>query len=134
MASYFLFKSDPETYSLDDLERDQTTVWDGVHNAQAIIIIKTMKVGDLVYLYHSQKEKAVVGMAEVIKEPFEDTSGSRKSWAVEIKFIKRFEISIPLKEFKAEVDFARFPLVSNGRLSVMPVPEKIQKWIDQKVA
>lgn len=131
--NYFLAKSDPDTYSLEDLEKDKTTTWDGVHNFQAINVIKKMKKGDLIYVYHSQTEKAVVGLMEAISEPFENTKDPRKSRAIDVKFVKRFKNPVKLEEFKA-VDWMKdFHLVSHSRLSVMEVPEKVHEWIEKRV-
>ncbi len=78
--NYWLVKADPDhDYSIDDLSRDGETIWDGVHNNAAILHIQKMKPGDLVYIYHSQKEKSIVGLAEVISEPFENTDDPRRS-------------------------------------------------------
>lgn len=67
---YFLAKTEPSTYSIDDLANEKETIWDGIHSHQAIAVIKTMKPGDRVFVYHSVKEKRIVGEAEVADEPY----------------------------------------------------------------
>lgn len=131
---WFLVKADPDTdYSIDDLAKDGQTIWDGVHNYQAINFIKTMQPGDKVYIYHSQKERRIVGEAEVTKEPFKNEEDKRPSWAVEIRFSKKYKNSLSLDEIKADVINKDFLLVRNSRLSVMAVPDKIVSWINSRV-
>jgi len=123
--SYFLVKADPDSdYSIDDLKRDGETVWDGVHNNAAILHIKAMRPGDKVYVYHSQKQKSIVGLAEVSGEPFENTSDPRRSWAVKIKYIKTYERPVTLAQLKQVSGLSNLALIRIGRLSVMPVSEK----------
>lgn len=131
--AYFLAKSDPETYSIDQLQKDGTTMWDGVHNFTAIINIKKMKPGDNVYFYQSQSDKAIVGLMEVVSEPYENTKDPRKSWAVDVKFVKKYTQTVSLADFKAEGRFAHFDLLRLSRLSVMPVPDDVQKWLETKL-
>lgn len=133
MPNYFLAKSDPEDYSIENLERDGITIWDGVHNFQAINTIKEMKPGDLVYYYQSQTDKAVVGLMEVVSEPFENKKDPRHSWVIEVKFVKKFQKPVTLADFKKEGRFNDFLLIRNGRLSVMKVPTEVSKWIESKV-
>jgi predicted RNA-binding protein with PUA-like domain len=129
--NYWLVKADPDTdYSIDDLEKDGSTIWDGVHNFQAINNIKMMKPGDFVYIYHSQKQKSIVGLAKVNDEPFENLKDPRKSWAVELEFVKKFERPLSLGDIKAEKDLQDFLLVRHTRLSVMPAESKHQKIIE----
>jgi predicted RNA-binding protein with PUA-like domain len=131
--AYFLAKTDPDTYSIDDLIKEKETIWDGVHNFQAINVIKKMRPGDLVYIYHSQTEKAIVGLMEIIGEPYENKDDARKSWAVKVRFVKKYSTTVSLSQFKAEPSFKDFLLIRNGRLSTMEVPENIQEWIESKV-
>ena len=132
--NYWLIKADPDTdYSIEDLKRDGSTLWDGVHNFQAINFIKQWQQGDGLYFYHSQKEKSIVGLARVASDPTENKSDLRPSWAAWIKFVKKYENPITLAKIKAEPGNNDFLLVRNGRLSVMPVPEKVQKWIESQL-
>jgi len=128
--NYFLAKTDPDTYSLADFQKEGTTLWDGVHNNAAMLFIQKMQPGDLVYIYESLTTKAIVGLAEVTDEPFLNTADPRRSWAVHMKFIKEFANPLTLAQIKATPSLAHFELVRQGRLSVMPVPPDIQKIIE----
>lgn len=130
--NYFLAKTDPDTYGIDEFENEGETVWDGVHNFQAINTIKSMRPGDQVYIYHSQSDKAIVGIASVIGEPYENKDDPRKSWAVRMKFIRRTK-HLSLAEIKANPDMSQFLLVRNPRLSTMPVPTEMVKWVESKL-
>lgn len=127
---YFLAKTDPETYSIDDLAKDKSTTWDGVHNYTAINVIKTMKKGDKVFIYHSMGEAAIVGLAEIISDGYENKNDSRYSWAMDVKFIKKFKDDeiITLKQIKDSGKFNDWALIKQGRLSTMEVPEKFLEY------
>jgi len=132
--SWWLVKADPDTdYSIDDLEKDGQTEWTGVHNFQAINNIKLMKPGDLVYVYHSQKQKQIVGLAKVSSKPYENLDDSRKSWAIQLSFVKKYSKPLHLSTIKADPSFSEFLLVRNSRLSVMPIPKKIQQELEKLV-
>ena len=92
-----------------------------------------MKVGDLVYVYHSQKQKSIVGLAEVFSEPFENTADPRRSWAMKLKFVKKYDTPLHLSAIKEAPECADFALVRIGRLSVMPVEAKVQQWIESRL-
>lgn len=126
---YFLAKTEPSSYSIDQLEKDGETIWDGVHNYAAIGFIKQMKPGDRVFIYHSLKGLNIVGEAEVIGDPFLNTNDPRFSWAVKLKFVRKFD-GPKLSDFKANPDFASFDLVRQSRLSTMAVPENVASWIN----
>lgn len=129
--NYWLVKADPDTdYSINDLQRDGTTTWDGVHNFQAINAIKAMQPDDEVYFYHSQKEKRIVGLARVSSEPYENTKDPRKSWAVELSFAASFDAPITLARIKAQPGLEDFLLVRHSRLSVMPVSPQHKAILD----
>src|SRR5215831_8949581 len=96
---YFLAKTDPETYSIEDLEREKRTVWDGVANPQAVRAIKDMLPGDRVFIYHSGGVSGVVGLANVVSEPRPDPNNA-KSAVVELEFVGRIEPLVSLKEIK----------------------------------
>jgi predicted RNA-binding protein with PUA-like domain len=120
--AYWLIKSDPETYSLDDLKRDGKTVWDGVANPTALVHMRAMKKGDALFVYHSGAGKAIVGIAEVVSAPYPDPKlGDPKLVAVDIRFREHLEQPVPLSVIKQRKDMADFPLVRFSRLSVMPV-------------
>ncbi len=129
--AYFLAKTDPESYSIEQLEHDQTTTWDGVRNAQAVRVIQSMRPGDQVLIYHSQGEAAIVGLARVISEPRPDSQDS-KSWVVDMAFVRRFAQPVTLHEIKESHLFDDWSLVRQGRLSTMSVPENVVMWLKEK--
>lgn len=129
--AYFLAKTDPEHYSISDLERDGTTVWDGVRNAAALQAIRAMHPGDNVLIYHSQGEAAIVGLARVESEPRPDTTDP-KSWVVDVAFVRRFAEPITLREIKDSHSFDDWALVRQGRLSTMSVPAHVVEWLQAK--
>src|SRR5450755_4109716 len=98
-TKYFLAKTDPETYSIDDLEREERTVWDGVTNAQAVRAIREMRPDDRVFVYHSGGISGVVGLAAVRSEPRDDPKNP-KSAVVELEFLRRLEPPASLAEIK----------------------------------
>jgi predicted RNA-binding protein with PUA-like domain len=127
--NYFLAKTEPSSYSIDQFEKDVTTIWDGVHSYAAIGFIKQMKPMDRVFIYHSLKGLNIVGEAEVIEEPYLNTADPRFSWAVKLKFMRKFN-GPTLAEFKAKPEFATFDLVRQSRLSTMKVPNNVVDWIN----
>ncbi len=130
--NYFLAKTDPSTYSIDDLEKEKKTVWNGIRNPQAVKAIKLMKKGDKVLIYHSQGQGTIRGLAEVVADNRMDYTDER-SWLVDFKFIKRFpEPFITLKEIKASGLFNDLALVRQGRLSTTQVPSKLIVWLKKK--
>ncbi len=131
--AYFLAKTDPETYSIDDLEREGTTTWDGVRNAQALIVIKTMAPGDTLVIYHSMGHAALVGLAEVVSEPRPDPN-VEKSWVVDVRFVKRLDEPITLREIKETGRFDDWSLVRQSRLSTMPIPDDVVAWLRERDA
>ncbi|HLG63869.1 MAG TPA: EVE domain-containing protein [Ktedonosporobacter sp.] len=129
--AYFLAKTDPESYSIEQLAHDQTTTWDGVRNAQAVRVIQAMHPGDLVLIYHSQGEAAIVGLARVVSEPRPDPQDN-KSWVVDMAFVRRFTQPVTLHEIKESHLFDDWSLVRQGRLSTMSVPDEVVKWLEEK--
>ena len=129
--AYFLAKTDPKTYSIDDLEGDRTTVWDGVRRAAALLAIRAMHPDDEVLIYHSQGEAAIVGLAQVVSEPRLDPNDP-KSWVMDIAFVRRFTQPITLHEIKESHLFDDWALVRQGRLSTMSVPENVVAWLKEK--
>jgi predicted RNA-binding protein with PUA-like domain len=129
--NYFLAKTEPETYSIDDLEREQRTVWDGVTNAQAVRVIREMRPGDRVFIYHSGGVSSVVGIAVVRSEPRDDPKNP-KSAVVELEFAGRLEPPVTLAEIKQSGKFDDWALVRQGRLSTMAVPEKFVAWMRER--
>ena len=124
MTAKWLFKSDPEHYSFADLERDKTTVWDGVSNNLALKHLRATRPGDLVLIYHSGDEKAVAGMAEIVSEPYPDPKQKDpKLVVVDIKAREALPHPVTLQEIKKQPSLRDFYLVRLPRLSVMPVTE-----------
>lgn len=132
--NYFLAKTDPDTYSIDDFEREGETLWDGVHNNAAMLFIQQMKPGDAVYIYESLSTKAIVGLATVTSEPFLNPDDPRKSWAVRMRLIQRYKTTVTLTDIKAAPELAEFALVRQSRLSVMPVPPNAQVWLAKRLS
>lgn len=126
--SYFLAKTDPETYSIDDLEREQSTVWDGVTNPQAVRAILSMKPGDRVFVYHSGGQSGVVGMA-TIRSAGRPDPRNPKSAVADFEFAARLDPLTTLAEIKQSGKFDDWALVRQGRLSTMPAPEKFVSWM-----
>jgi len=126
--AYFLAKTDSETYSIDDLEREKRTVWDGVTNPQAVRAIKEMRPGDHVFIYHSGELSAVVGLAVVRSDPKVDPKNP-KSAVVELEYKGRLEPPTTLAEVKASKKFEDWALVRQGRLSTMAAPDKFVEWM-----
>ncbi len=131
--AYFLAKTDPDTYSLDDLKRDGTTEWDGVRNPAAVGAIKTMKPGDTVIIYHTSDEKAVVGLAKVVSEARPDENDER-SWVADFAYQKHAKRPVTLREIKESHKFDDWALVRQGRLSTMSAPEEFWKWLEDRGA
>ena len=125
--SYWLLKSDPDTYSYNDLERDKRAVWDGVSNSLALKHIRGMKKGDLAFVYHSGEEKSIVAIAEIVSDPYPDPQQKDpKLVVVDIQAKERLTHPVPLATVKSRKEFADFALVRMSRLSVMPVT--VAQW------
>ncbi len=129
--TYFLAKTDPATYSIEQLEQDKETTWDGVRNAQAVRAIQAMQPGDDILIYHSQSEAALVGLARVLSEPRLNPR-DEKSWVIDIAFAKRFTQPVSLHEIKETHLFDDWSLVRQGRLSTMAVPDSFITWLRQR--
>jgi len=121
--NYFLAKTDPETYSIDQLEKEKKTVWDGVKNPQALRAIRDMRPGDRVFIYHSGGDSAIVGLAQVISDPRPDP---------DFEFLTRLEPPTTLHEIKASGMFSDWALVRQGRLSTMAAPAAFVTWMKKK--
>lgn len=129
--NFFLAKTDPDTYSIGNLEREQKTVWDGVTNPQAVRAIRGMRVGDLVFIYHSGGETAVVGLARVASEPRDDP-GNARSAVVDLEFLTRLDPPTALSEIKKSQQFNDWSLVRQPRLSTMPAPDSFAAWMRKR--
>ncbi|HUQ92781.1 MAG TPA: EVE domain-containing protein [Bryobacteraceae bacterium] len=129
--NYFLAKTEPSTYSIDTLERERKTTWDGVTNAQAVKTIRAMKPGDRVFIYHSGGQAAVVGLATVVSDS-RDAPGNTRSAVVDLEFVTRLEPPVTLSEIKESKLFEDWSLVRQSRLSTMPAPDSFVAWMQQR--
>src|SRR3954462_1870898 len=108
----WLLKTEPDSYSWDDLVRDKKATWDGVANALALKHIRTMKKGDVALIYHTGDERAAVGIAEVVSDPYPDpTAGDDKLVVVDLKPRKKLAQPVALADMKADPAFAGFDLI-----------------------
>ena len=121
----YLLKTEPTVYSFADLQREQTTIWDGVTNPVALKNLRSMKPGEQLIIYHTGDEKSAVGTGTVVSV---DTSDP-KNPQVKIKIGKPLAKPVTLAEMKANKLFADSPLVRQGRLSVVPLTEKQYEWL-----
>jgi predicted RNA-binding protein with PUA-like domain len=120
----WLVKTEPDTYSIHDLEREKVTQWDGVRNALAQQYLRQMERGDPVLVYHSGNEKAIVGEARVTKEKYLDpTDPKGKAVCVEFEYRRTVDKPLPLSVIRATPKLKEMELVRISRLSVMPVTE-----------
>jgi predicted RNA-binding protein with PUA-like domain len=118
--NFWLVKSEPGTYSWDDLVKDKKTVWDGVRNFRARNNLKAMKKGDLAFFYHSNEGKEIVGIAKIIKDGYTDPKD--KEWiVVELSPEKKLKNPVTLAQIKADKKLSDMVLVRVSRLSVQPV-------------
>lgn len=131
----FLLKTEPNDYSYADLERDGATIWDGVANATACMHMRTAKPGDAALIYETGSHKRITGLARITSEPYPDPKRPDLTKAGEIKFVV-FDIEpvaaaktedATLAAIKANDRFADFPLVTQSRLSAMPVPAALDR-------
>jgi predicted RNA-binding protein with PUA-like domain len=127
-VKYWLVKSEPETYSFAQFQKDKTTAWTGVRNYTARINLRAMAKGDEVFVYHSVSEKAVVGLATVIKTAYADPTvepDEKAEWVcVNLKAGKAFPQPVTLETIKAHRFLKEMQLIRQSRLSVAPVTEK----------
>ena len=122
--AYWLFKSEPSTWSWDQQKAkgEAGEEWDGVRNYQARNFMREMKIGDRGFFYHSQKDKEIVGIVEVVAEAHPDSTTDDDRWdCVDIKAVADLTSPVTLERIKAEPDLSEMVLVKNSRLSVQPV-------------
>jgi predicted RNA-binding protein with PUA-like domain len=128
----WLLKTEPDTYSWDDLVRDKKATWDGISNPTALKHLRTMKKGDLALFYHTGDERQVVGVAEIISNSYPDPKAKDERLAVvDLKPKKKLKRPVTLAEFKSDKTFEGWDLLRIGRLSVVPVPQKMWDRIEQ---
>jgi len=126
----WLFKQEPSCYSFADLERDGSTLWDGVANPQALKNLRACQPGDRAFFYHTGDEKAIVGVMEITGEPIPDAEGG-KGVAVPVKAVRQLAVPVTLAQIKADERFADWELVKQSRLSVMPCSAARWKMIEK---
>jgi len=128
--SYLLLKTEPSSYSFEDLERDGETVWDGVTNNAALKNLRSTNVGDLCFIYHSGDVRAAVGIAKITKAAYPDPKKKdEKLVVINLKPFKKLKRPVTLAELKSRRELKDFDLVRLPRLSVMHVPDNIWKII-----
>ena len=131
---YWLLKTEPGAYSIDDLAGERVGQWDGVRNYAARKNLMTMQKGDLAVIYHSVNERAAVGLATVEATAYPDPTVPKaekeKGWvAVKVRFTKKFNQPVTLSALRQEKTFEDSALVTQSRLSVQPLTEKQFKKI-----
>ena len=125
MPRRWLFKTEPSEFSYHDLERQKRTVWDGVSNNLALKNLREVRLGDQILIYHSGNDKAIVGLAEAVSDPYPDPKeNDDKVVVVNITPKRKFDQPIPLAKIKVADELREFDLVRLPRLSVMPVDDK----------
>lgn len=123
--AHWLVKSEPSTYSWEQLEKDKQTTWDGVRNYAARNHLRSMKKGDQVFFYHSNEGLAIVGIAKVAKEAYQDPTTQEEAWvAVDLQPYKKLKKPVELDVIKKNKKLANMALVRIGRLSVQPVTDE----------
>jgi predicted RNA-binding protein with PUA-like domain len=118
--NYWLVKSEPFKYSWQQFEQDKRTFWDGVRNFQARNSLKAMNLDDQVLFYHSNEDKAVIGIAQVVKTAYQDPSTEDPNWVV-VDLIPLEKLAVTLAQIKADFRLENIALVKQSRLSVMPL-------------
>lgn len=137
---YWLLKTEPSAFSIDDLAKKKVSMWDGVRNYQARNYLRSMSVGDLVLIYHSSvKPAGIVGVGKVVSKPYADPTQFDKAshhfdpsakkdnprwFLVDVEFIKKFKTMVTLEQIKADAFCKEMVVVKKSRLSVQPVEEK----------
>src|SRR3982751_34213 len=122
---YWMVKQEPETYSWDDFVKDGQTDWTGVRNYQARNNLREMRVGERVLFYHSGKGKEVVGLAEVVKSAYADSTADDPQWvAVDLKPVKPLATPVQLAAIRYDERLSQLPLIRQSQLSVMPLTKE----------
>ncbi|MBC7771519.1 MAG: EVE domain-containing protein [Pyrinomonadaceae bacterium] len=132
----YLLKTEPSVFSYADLARDKKATWDGVANPAALIFLRGMRKGDEAFIYHTGDERAIVGLASVVSNPYEDPKspgltkdGLPKSAVIDLKPRRAAAVPVSLDLMKSDVRFKGFELLRLPRLSVMPVPPEIDRLV-----
>lgn len=128
--AHWLLKTEPDSYSWEDLVQDKQTVWDGVTNPVALKNIRSMKKGDTALIYHTGGQREAIGIAQIVSDPRPDPNADDDRLAVvELKAKDALPHPVSLDQIKADKTFAGWELLRIGRLSVVPVPEPMWKRI-----
>ena len=129
MINYWLAKQEPDGprgYNFLTLQKEKTTIWDGVHNNLALKHMRNMKKGDQIIYYHTGDERQAVGVMSIITNPYPNPEEDNDRFVVvNVKFKKKFQKPVSLEQMKKEKSFKNWELLRIGRLSVMPVPKNI---------
>lgn len=132
--AYFLLKTEPSTYSYDDLVREKRAVWSGVSNAAALIHLRSVRTGDRLFIYHTGDERAIVGLSEAVSLAYQDPAqpglnarGEPAHAVFDVAPIAKAKQPVLLSALKADKRFQDFTLLTHARLSVMPVPAPIAR-------
>jgi len=131
---YWLMKSEPDVWSIDQQIKAglKGAAWDGVRNYQAANNLRSMKIGDQCFFYHSNIGKEIVGIVEVIKEAYMDRTDKTKRFvAVTVKFLKKLDKPIALENIKKNKELSHLSLIKQSRLSVMPIDSKSWKILNK---
>ena len=123
--AYWLLKSDPESYSWEQMKKDKTTFWSGVRNYQARNNLKLMKEGDIALFYLSNDGRKIVGEVEIVKEHYPDPTSNDETWVcVDVKYKRDYTKAVTLAEMKKIKQLSEIGLIKQSRLSVMPISDK----------
>ncbi len=131
---YWLMKSEPDVWSIDQQMKagPKGAAWDGVRNYQAANNLRSMKIGDQCFFYHSNIGKEIVGIVEVVKEAYMDKTDKTKRFvAVTVKFLKKLDKPIALENIKKNKELSHLSLIKQSRLSVMPIDSKSWKILNK---
>lgn len=137
-GAVWLLKTEPEAFAYRDLIKVKRSTWDGVTNPQAVAYVRQMHKGDLAWIYHTGDERAIFGLAEVVSEPYADkmrpdltADGLIKFAVIDLEPVRPVKKPLGLEAIKADPSFADWQLVTNSRLSVMPVAPAIHARIQE---
>lgn len=124
--NYWLLKTEPETFSLADMQREGIARWDGVRNFQAKKFMMQMAVGDLAFFYHTGGSREIVGICEVVRTHYPDPTDAMKRFvAIDVKFHSKLKRPVTLQHLKSNPKFKDLLLIRQSRLSVMPIPKAL---------
>jgi predicted RNA-binding protein with PUA-like domain len=131
--AYWLIKTEPETYSLDDFRAEKVTIWNGVRNYAARNNLRAMQYGDLCLFYRSVHKPAVIALAKIVREHYPDPTAEGDTWsAVDVELIEEFKTEVSLADIKATPELQNMALLRLSRLSVQPVTDEEFSLITKK--